>query len=342
MAGTDELSRLLQERFASHEVPAPEGVWENIAGQLAAAQEQGLSELLQDRFAGHEADVDPGVWEAISQQIGHTAVGGAAAGTSVWTWVAAGLGAAAVVGGVFWMAEPSTPAPVAPETVERVTLKEDDTQEVTSSVAAPFTGSPASTNTQQVASSSPGLADKGASTKGQAAPDGTEDVRTPPAIEGSPEPAPPTTDLAQPEGEQVVARLVGEMTREVEKRPVVAQDPHDPKVVENTQEDPEVLPDPAITASPELQIYLPNVFTPNGDGVNDSYEPQGGGMERVKIRVYSLLNNELVFFSEGLKPWNGNDLSGTPCPAGHYIYAIEVIGADERVHSKGQTVLLIR
>ena len=71
---------------------------------------------------------------------------------------------------------------------------------------------------------------------------------------------------------------------------------------------------------------LPNIFTPNGDGKNDTFQalkcPRF--VQTVMFAVYNR-NGQKVFEYAGPKlEWNGNDNAGNPLPAGSYFYNCEV------------------
>ena len=71
---------------------------------------------------------------------------------------------------------------------------------------------------------------------------------------------------------------------------------------------------------------LPNIFTPNGDGKNDTFQalkcPRF--VQNVTFMVYNR-NGQKVFEYAGPKlEWNGNDNAGNPLPAGSYFYSCEV------------------
>ena len=71
---------------------------------------------------------------------------------------------------------------------------------------------------------------------------------------------------------------------------------------------------------------LPNIFTPNGDGKNDTFQalkcPRF--VQTVMFTVYNR-NGQKVFEYAGPKlEWNGNDNAGNPLPAGSYFYNCEV------------------
>jgi gliding motility-associated-like protein len=70
-----------------------------------------------------------------------------------------------------------------------------------------------------------------------------------------------------------------------------------------------------------LGIVVPNVISPNGDGVNDRFEPQTGGNPDVSVRIFNRFGQE-VFFADSLnRLWRG-DKDGSALPDGTYFYVV--------------------
>ncbi len=71
-----------------------------------------------------------------------------------------------------------------------------------------------------------------------------------------------------------------------------------------------------------LNYKIPNVFTPNGDGVNDFVSFPNFGNSANKIVVVNRWGN-LIYESNGINPiWDGKDTSGKSCTEGTYFYRI--------------------
>jgi len=70
-------------------------------------------------------------------------------------------------------------------------------------------------------------------------------------------------------------------------------------------------------------LQIPNVFSPNGDGINDTW--MVGGLQdytNASIQIFDRYGRQ-VFTQTGYnKPWNGN-LDGKPLPFGTYYYIID-------------------
>ncbi|RYY88664.1 MAG: PKD domain-containing protein, partial [Chitinophagaceae bacterium] len=80
----------------------------------------------------------------------------------------------------------------------------------------------------------------------------------------------------------------------------------------------------------EAQVFMPNAFSPDGDGVNDVFMVQGSGILRVKtFRVFNRWG-ELVFEKNEVPPndprfgWDGRVI-GRPAVPDVYVYTVEVL-----------------
>ncbi len=71
----------------------------------------------------------------------------------------------------------------------------------------------------------------------------------------------------------------------------------------------------------EIVIWVPDAFTPNGDGVNDIFRPVSNNIREFSVNIYSR-SGELVFTSAHPETgWDGT-YQGQACPAGNYVYII--------------------
>lgn len=96
----------------------------------------------------------------------------------------------------------------------------------------------------------------------------------------------------------------------------------------------------------ERLVYVPNVFTPNNDGINDLFFPQfGKGVEHINaFRIYdrwgSLLFEKMNYLpGDNTSGWNGH-FRNKAMGNGVYIYYMEVVFQDGRVENyKGDFTL---
>ncbi len=101
----------------------------------------------------------------------------------------------------------------------------------------------------------------------------------------------------------------------------------------------------SITLDTDVSIYIPNAFSPNADGVNDSYyfSPFGKSLGSVSyFNVYDRWGSVVWAYSESSREWDGNDKNDKPMSSGIYPYAMEgrLINGDP-VMASG-TVMLVR
>lgn len=71
------------------------------------------------------------------------------------------------------------------------------------------------------------------------------------------------------------------------------------------------------------ELKIPNAFSPNGDGVNDTWQiPALNDYRNATVQVFNRWG-QIVFRSTGYSyPWNGT-INGKPCPTGAYYYIIQ-------------------
>jgi gliding motility-associated-like protein len=89
------------------------------------------------------------------------------------------------------------------------------------------------------------------------------------------------------------------------------------------------------------EVYVPNAFTPNGDGRNDILKPLGFGIQQVVyFKIYNRYG-QLVFQSNTPDAgWDGI-FKGKAQPAGTYTYMVKVINyRGWPVEQKGTTIII--
>ncbi|MDB5282196.1 MAG: hypothetical protein JWO06_1271 [Bacteroidota bacterium] len=91
---------------------------------------------------------------------------------------------------------------------------------------------------------------------------------------------------------------------------------------------------------PPTNYFIPNVFTPNGDGNNDDfYIYTQEGVRVIKFQVFDRWGEKV---HDGTYPWNGT-YKGQPSPPAVYVYYCELGLAGETIAIKGKgSVTLIR
>jgi gliding motility-associated-like protein len=94
------------------------------------------------------------------------------------------------------------------------------------------------------------------------------------------------------------------------------------------------------------QVVVPNVFTPNGDGVNDLFILQrANNLSEVSIRIFDRWGKivyELENTDKGQIEWDGNNQFGKPVPDGTYFYILTATGRDGANYDKKGSISLMR
>ncbi|MFL9483488.1 PKD domain-containing protein [Chitinophagaceae bacterium LWZ2-11] len=93
-------------------------------------------------------------------------------------------------------------------------------------------------------------------------------------------------------------------------------------------------------------LFIPNTFSPNNDGMNDVFYPRGRGVFTIKsFRIFNRWGQEVYealnfAANDASKGWNGT-FNGKPAPADVYVYIVEIV-CDNGVMlpSKGNVSLL--
>ncbi len=85
-------------------------------------------------------------------------------------------------------------------------------------------------------------------------------------------------------------------------------------------------------------VYLPNVFSPNGDGINDGFFPQGKNFEPIKLAIYDRWGGLVKEIKLAPFMWNAHDI-----PQGVYVYIFEYLETISRKrHRIEGTVTVLR
>ena len=88
------------------------------------------------------------------------------------------------------------------------------------------------------------------------------------------------------------------------------------------------------------KAYYPTAFTPNGDGLNNVWYPQGDNIKSYKIRVYTRWG-EKVFDGGENEPFTGI-YQGEPLMEGAYVVVTTIKFIQNQTHQENQVIVLIR
>ncbi|RBL93283.1 Ig-like domain-containing protein [Chitinophaga flava] len=96
------------------------------------------------------------------------------------------------------------------------------------------------------------------------------------------------------------------------------------------------------TSNPQgNNVFVPNLFSPNGDGMNDMLFVYGTAIAQLEFRVYNQWG-QLVFSTKDLhQGWDGT-MNGQNQPVGVYVYIVKATMQDGSIVTKKGNVTLMR
>jgi gliding motility-associated-like protein len=96
-----------------------------------------------------------------------------------------------------------------------------------------------------------------------------------------------------------------------------------------------------VYVSPQGKLFIPNAFTPNGDGLNDCFGILGAqGVTFYELAIYNRFGERVFYAKNPNNCWNGI-FKGNPQPSGTFVYYLKMQSACGLVNEKG-TISLLR
>ena len=89
-------------------------------------------------------------------------------------------------------------------------------------------------------------------------------------------------------------------------------------------------------------LYVPNVFSPNGDQFNDVLEMKGRRILKGAVTIYDRWGSVVFFTSDWRNGWDGNDAKGQPLAVGMFTYKVNYEDTKNQAHQKLGIVQLVR
>lgn len=91
----------------------------------------------------------------------------------------------------------------------------------------------------------------------------------------------------------------------------------------------------------ESAIFVPNAFSPNGDGNNDEFKVAYRSIASYRCRIYDQWGTKVYDSEDITSGWDGT-VYGSAASIGVYFYVIEAKGVDGTRHNKKGTINLLR
>ena len=96
-----------------------------------------------------------------------------------------------------------------------------------------------------------------------------------------------------------------------------------------------------ITVGENFSFYVPNAFTPNGDGINDTFFPKGHGIVKFDVAIFDRWGEKLFNTSDFFQGWDGT-FKGEDCKNDVYVWKINVTMPNSKVKTYTGHVTLNR
>ncbi len=94
-----------------------------------------------------------------------------------------------------------------------------------------------------------------------------------------------------------------------------------------------------IVVDDEILLFVPNAFSPNGDRINDLFEPKGVGILKYRLRVFDRWG-EMIFEANDMNTlWDGT-YKGKPCTDDIYLWKIDYSSRRNNFSKIGDVMLL--
>jgi gliding motility-associated-like protein len=277
-----------------------------------------IKDLFREKLQSHEVMPSKAVWSNVSSSLGHSAASASGLGASSILKIAAvavGVTTAGVASYFYFNSEESSP-----KVTEKIVLQEEVLDEPLSSETLEVEQKDKSSSEPIIQSETPTISNRQISeVKDQESqPDLT-------AQESLPVSNPSEKQADFDVQENTITENVITSPSSVEETELVEENV---SLDNNVLDTPEVLEQEIIPAlesdevvlPAEENIVLPNIFTPNGDRVNDLFSIEMSEKSEFQIIVLDA-KNQIVFKSNDSNfAWDGTMLSGAPAPAGNYLY----------------------
>lgn len=96
-----------------------------------------------------------------------------------------------------------------------------------------------------------------------------------------------------------------------------------------------------VTEKCQTKLYIPDIFTPNNDGINDRFLVFAENVMEFDIFIFNRWGAEIFHSTSLANSWDGT-FKGTLCPLGVYYYQVSLRDLDGKVWNEKGTVTIMR
>ena len=90
----------------------------------------------------------------------------------------------------------------------------------------------------------------------------------------------------------------------------------------------------------DLKVFIPDIFSPNGDGINDIFFIRGKGVKSIHLMVYNRWGEKIFETTDINTGWDGT-FRGIQLQQSVFVYYLDAfLQTDQRVIKKGDITLV--
>jgi gliding motility-associated-like protein len=87
-------------------------------------------------------------------------------------------------------------------------------------------------------------------------------------------------------------------------------------------------------------LYVPTAFTPDGDGLNDTFAAKGQGIADFSIQIFNRWGAMIYESSDMQRGWDGT-FKSEPVEAGTYVYIISAKSSNGKTFQKSGSITIV-
>jgi gliding motility-associated-like protein len=96
-----------------------------------------------------------------------------------------------------------------------------------------------------------------------------------------------------------------------------------------------------VVVDDEITLFVPNVFSPNDDGLNDVFQPVGAGIDKYNLEIYDKWGVKVFSTTDFTKSWDGT-YAGQAIKMETYIWKIAITSQSGYERKYDGTVTILR
>ena len=98
-----------------------------------------------------------------------------------------------------------------------------------------------------------------------------------------------------------------------------------------------------VIIEPDFLFYIPNAFTPNGDGINDTFTGKGTSIKEFEMRIFDRWGEQIYKTNDINKPWKGTaNERAEIVQRDVYVYSFKIVDFKMVIHNYRGIITLVR